>query len=153
MKPGTEHPNVPGTIRFLPDGVDVPLVPGESLLSHALRGGVPLLSPCGGENRCGKCRVVVAGGTRGGDDPGTLTRAEIASGIRLACRCFPSPGDVSVTILPGSRPARVVFAEETTGGFELLRGRLLSGVDGIVRRLLEASPVAGEITDVVAAGN
>src|SRR5659263_782827 len=107
MKPGTEHPNVPGTIRFLPDGVDVPLVPGESLRSHALRGGVPLLSPCGGENRCGKCRVVEAGGTRGGDDPGTLTRAEIASGIRLACRCFPSPGDVSVTILPGSRPARL----------------------------------------------
>src|SRR5659263_599151 len=50
MKPGTEHPNVPGTIRFLPDGVDVPLVPGESLLSHALRGGVPhRFSPPHGE--------------------------------------------------------------------------------------------------------
>ena len=97
----------PGSIRFLPDGVDVPGVPGESLLSHALRGGVPLLSPCGGESRCGKCRVVVTGETRGGEDPGTLTRAEIAAGIRLACRCFPSSGDVSVTILPGSRPARL----------------------------------------------
>jgi len=80
----------PGTIRFLPDGIDVPCVPGESLLSHALRGGVPLLSPCGGESRCGKCRVVVTGETRGGEDPGTLTRAEIAAGIRLACRCFPT---------------------------------------------------------------
>jgi uncharacterized 2Fe-2S/4Fe-4S cluster protein (DUF4445 family) len=49
--------------------------------------------------------------------------------------------------------SRVVFAEETAGGFELLRGRLLSGVDGLVRRLLEASPVQGEVTDVVAAGN
>ncbi|MDP2658364.1 MAG: ASKHA domain-containing protein, partial [Candidatus Deferrimicrobium sp.] len=218
-------PDEPGSIRFLPDGVDVPRIPGESLLSHALRGGVPLLSPCGGESRCGKCRVLVAGDTRGGEDPGALTRAEIAAGIRLACRCFPSSGDVSVTILPGSRPARlaayldgkdlaggepflplsraasggaplgvaldlgtstlagtlvdlsdgtvlsratadnpqmacgedlisrVVFAEETTGGFELLRGRLLSGVDGVVRRLLEASPAPGEVTDVVAAGN
>jgi len=225
MKPGTEYLDRPGTIRFLPDGTDVPLLPGESLLSHAMRGGVPLLSPCGGEHRCGKCRVQVAGPTRGGEDPGTLTRAEMAAGIRLACGCFPTSGDVSVTILPGSRPARlaayldgtdlavdepflplamasaggvplgvaldlgtstlagtlvnlsdgtilsratadnpqmacgddlisrVVFAEETTGGFELLRGRLLSGVDGIVRRLLEASPVSGEITDVVAAGN
>jgi len=215
----------PGVIRFLPEGIDVPFVPGESLLAHALRGGAPLLSPCGGENRCGKCRVLVSGGTRGGEDPGTLTRAEIAAGIRLACRCFPTEGNVSVTILPGSRPARlaayldgkdlagdepflplsrpvsggaplgvaldlgtstlaaalvdlsdgtvlsratadnpqmacgedlvsrVVFAEETTGGFELLRGRLLSGVDGLVRRLLEASPVPGEITDVVTAGN
>lgn len=215
----------PGAIRFLPEGIDVPFVPGESLLAHAIRGGVPLLSPCGGESRCGKCRVQVSGGTRGGEDSGTLTRAEIASGIRLACRCFPTEGDVSVTILPGSRPARlaayldgtdlagdepflplcraasggtplgvaldlgtstlagalvdlsdgailsratgdnpqmacgedlisrVVFAEETAGGFELLRGRILSGVDGLVRRLLETSPVHGEITDVVAAGN
>ena len=214
-----------GSVRFLPDGIDVPLVPGESLLSHALRGGVPLLSPCGGESRCGKCRVAVTGETRGGEDPGTLTRAEVAAGIRLACRCFPTGGDVAVTILPGSRPARlaayldgkdlagddpflplsraasggaplgvaldlgtstlaatlvdlsdgsvlsratadnpqmacgedlisrVVFAEETTGGFELLRGRLLSGVDRLVRRLLEASPVRGDVTDVVAAGN
>ena len=47
--------------------------------------------------------------------------------------------------------ARVVFAEETAGGFELLRGRLLSGVDGVVRRLLEAASVPGEVTDVVAA--
>ena len=190
-----------------------------------MRGDVPLLSPCGGESRCGKCRVQVSGETRGGEDPGALTRAEIAAGIRLACRCFPSSGDVSVTILPGSRPARlaayldgkdlagdepflplsratsggvplgvaldlgtstlagtlvdlsdgtvlsratadnpqmacgedlisrVVFADETTGGFELLRGRLLSGVNGLVRRLLEASPIPGEVTDVVAAGN
>ena len=215
----------PGSIRFLPDGVDVPWIPGESLLSHALHAGVPLLSPCGGENRCGKCRVAVTGKTRGGDDPGILTRAEIAAGIRLACRCFPVCGDVSVTILPGSRPARlaafldgkdlageepflplsraatggvplgvaldlgtstlagtlvnlsdgtvlsratadnpqmgcgedlisrIVFVEEATGGFELLRGRLLSGVDGLVRRLLETSRVQGEVTDVVAAGN
>ena len=214
-----------GTIRFLPEGIDVPFVPGESLLAHAIRGGVPLLSPCGGEGRCGKCRVRVSGGTRGGGDEGALTREEIASGIRLACRCFPSSGGVSVTVLPGSRPARlaayldgkdlggdepflplfratsagvplgvaldlgtstlagmlvdlsdgtvlaratgdnpqmacgedlisrVVFAEETAGGFELLRGRILSGVDGLVRRLLETSPVQGEVTDVVAAGN
>ena len=215
----------PGVIRFLPEGIDVSFVPGDSLLAHALRGGVPLLSPCGGEGRCGKCRVLVSGGTRGGEDAGTLARAEIASGVRLACRCLPETGDVSVTILPGSRPARlaayldgmdlagdepflplcraasegaplgvaldlgtstlagtlldltdgtvlsratadnpqmacgedlisrVVFAEETTGGFELLRSRILSGVDGLVRRLLEASPVQGEVTDVVAAGN
>jgi uncharacterized 2Fe-2S/4Fe-4S cluster protein (DUF4445 family) len=214
-----------GTIRFLPEGIDIPFVPGESILAHAIRGGVPLLSPCGGEGRCGKCRVRVSGGTRGGEDEGALTREEIASGIRLACRCFPSSGGVSVTVLPGSRPARlaayldgkdlggdepflplcratsagvplgvaldlgtstlagvlvdlsdgtvlaratgdnpqmacgedlisrVVFAEETAGGFELLRGRILSGVDGLVRRLLETSPVRGEVTDVVAAGN
>ena len=225
MKHSDEPSKEAVTVRFLPDGVDVPLVPGESLLSHAVRGGVPLLSPCGGENRCGKCRVRVSGDTRGGEETGVLTPAEVASGVRLACRCFPGKGGVTATILPESRPARlaayldgkdlagdepflpltrpasggrplgialdlgtstlaamlldladgavlaratadnpqmacgedlvsrVVFAEENPGGFELVRGRLLSGVDDLVLRLLDASPVPGVVTDVVAAGN
>jgi uncharacterized 2Fe-2S/4Fe-4S cluster protein (DUF4445 family) len=214
-----------GIVRFLPEGLAVPLSPGESLLAHALRAGIPLLSPCGGESRCGKCRVTVSGDARGGDDPGILSKAEIAAGIRLACRCVPRPGSVSVTVLPESRPARlsayldgkdmagdgpflplrravpggkplgvamdlgtstlagalvdmsdgtvlarasadnpqmscgedlisrIVFAEETHGGFTLLRERLLQGVEGLMIRLLGMAPVRGEISHVVAAGN
>ena len=214
-----------GTVRFLPEGVSVPLSPGESLLAHALRAGVPLLAPCGGESRCGKCRVAVAGASRGGDDPGVLSPAELSAGVRLACRCVPLPGGATVTVLPESRPARlnayldgrdmagegpflplpravpgrkplgvaldlgtstlagalldlsdgtvlardsadnpqmacgedlisrVVFAEETPGGFEFLRGRLLQGVENLMGRLLSMTPVRGEITDVAAAGN
>jgi len=213
------------TVRFLPDDVSVPLVPRESLLAHALRAGVPLLSPCGGEGRCGKCRVAVRGETRGGDDPGALSPSDLSAGIRLACRCHPLDGEVLVHVLPESRPARlaayldgrdlagdepflplqrptagatplgvaldlgtstlaaallnlgdgaivsrastdnpqmacgedlisrVVFAEENPGGLEMLRQRLLSGVDGLVTALLAAAPPGGEITDVVAAGN
>ena len=96
-----------GVVRFFPEGIDVPLSPGDSLLAHALRAGVPLLAPCGGESRCGKCRVGVAGAVKGGDDPGALTPAERAAGIRLACRCVPLSGEVSVTVLPESRPARL----------------------------------------------
>ncbi len=216
----------PGGVRFLPEGVLVPLSAGESLLSHALRGGIPLLAPCGGESRCGKCRVVVRGETRGGDDPGILSPGEIAAGVRLACRCIPLGGGVvCVTILPETRPARlaayidgkdmgadgpflplvrctaagnplgvaldlgtstlagalvdlsdgavlsrafadnpqmacgedlisrIVFAEETPGGGEILRSRLLAGVEEVAGRLIDASPVRGEIADVVAAGN
>ena len=214
-----------GTVRFLPERVDVPLSPGDSLLAHALRAGVPLLAPCGGESRCGKCRVGVAGAARGGDDPGVLSAAERSAGIRLACRCVPLSGEVAVTVLPESRPARlaayldgkdmagdgpflplqratsggiplgvaldlgtstlagalvdlsdgnvlarasadnpqmacgedlisrVVFAEETPGGFEFLRGRLLRGVEILISRLLSRTPLRGEITDVCAAGN
>jgi uncharacterized 2Fe-2S/4Fe-4S cluster protein (DUF4445 family) len=214
-----------GIVRFLPDGVDVPLSPGDSLLAHALRAGVPLLAPCGGESRCGKCRVGVAGAARGGDDPGALSPAERSAGVRLACRCVPLSGEVDVTVLPESRPARlaayldgkdmagdgpflplqrataggrslgvaldlgtstlagalvdlsdgsvlaresadnpqmacgedlisrVVFAEETPGGFEFLRGRLLRGVESLISRLLSLTPLRGEITDVCAAGN
>ncbi len=212
-------------VRFLPEGVTVPLVPGESLLAHALRAGVPLLSPCGGEGRCGKCRVSAIGETRGGDAPGALSPAELSAGVRLACRCVPVEGDVVVTVLPESRPARlaayldgqdrgadepflplsrsvagkralgialdlgtstlagallelsdgavvarasadnpqmacgedlisrIVFAEESPGGFTMLRDRLLGGVDALVANLIAAAPPGGVVTDVVAAGN
>ncbi len=97
----------PGTVRFLPEGAAIPAAFGETVLAHARRAGVPLLAPCGGEGRCGKCRVVVAGRTKGGDDPGVLSPDERRKGIRLACRCLPLPGDVTVTVPPESRPARL----------------------------------------------
>ncbi len=97
----------PGTLRFLPEDVSVPVAHGETILSHAIRAGVPLLSPCGGEGRCGKCRVIISGETAGGDDPGVLSETELAAGVRLACRCHPSAGALAVTVPPGSRPARL----------------------------------------------
>ncbi len=80
---------------------------GETVLAHARKAGVPIHAPCGGEGRCGKCRVRVAGRTRGGDDPGVLSAAERGTGMRLACRCLPLSGEVTVTVPPESRPARL----------------------------------------------
>ena len=97
----------PGTIRFLPEDVSVPVAAGESILSHAIRAGVPLLSPCGGEKRCGKCRVTVAGRAEGGDDPGILSGADLLAGVRLACRCRPLARGITVTVPPESRPAKL----------------------------------------------
>lgn len=96
-----------GRLRFLPDGVSAPLSRGETILAHAVRAGVDILSPCGGEGRCGKCRVAVSGDVRGGDDPGLISPDDLRSGIRLACRCVPISGEVPVTVLPESRPARL----------------------------------------------
>jgi uncharacterized 2Fe-2S/4Fe-4S cluster protein (DUF4445 family) len=97
----------PGTLRFLPEDVSLSVAPGETILRHAIRAGVPLLSPCGGEGRCGKCRVIISGEAAGGDDPGVLSEAELSAGVRLACRCHPSSGTLTVTVPPGSRPARL----------------------------------------------
>ncbi|MDA8122970.1 MAG: ASKHA domain-containing protein [Deltaproteobacteria bacterium] len=94
-------------LRFLPEDASAPLQAGETILAHAVRAGIPILSPCGGEGRCGKCRVTVAGDTKGGDDPGALSQEELRAGVRLACRCVPVSGKVTVTVLPGSRPARL----------------------------------------------
>ncbi|MBI5576990.1 MAG: DUF4445 domain-containing protein [Deltaproteobacteria bacterium] len=107
-----------GTIRFLPEGATASLSPGDTVLSHAMRTGVPILSPCGGEGRCGKCRVAVSGSASGGDDPGVLSHDDLRAGIRLACRCVPLEGDVDVTVLPESRPARLtayIEGKDTAG--------------------------------------
>jgi uncharacterized 2Fe-2S/4Fe-4S cluster protein (DUF4445 family) len=96
-----------GRLRFLPEDVSAPLSSGETILAHAVRAGVDILSPCGGEGRCGKCRVAVSGNVRGGDDPGVISPEDRRSGIRMACRCVPLDGEVGVTVLPESRPARL----------------------------------------------
>ena len=96
-----------GRLRFLPEGISASLSCGETILAHAVRAGVAILSPCGGEGRCGKCRVTVSGSVQGGDDPGILSPEDRRSGIRIACRCVPLDGEVGVTVLPESRPARL----------------------------------------------
>ncbi len=212
-------------LRFLPEDVSAPLSAGETILAHAVRAGVPILSPCGGEGRCGKCRVTIAGDTRRGDDPGKLSPEDLRSGIRLACRCVPVSGKVTVTVLPESRPARlsayiegrdmaedgpfvplhvvpergsplgvaldlgtstlagalldlrngtvlarassdnpqvacgedlisrIVFGEENPDGLPFLRRLLQQGVEKVISDLLASAPVAGEIVEVMAAGN
>jgi uncharacterized 2Fe-2S/4Fe-4S cluster protein (DUF4445 family) len=60
-------------------------------LSEALRamGPLGLESPCGGKGLCGKCRIGLVGGALSAPDETEsrlLSAAEIASGIRLACR-------------------------------------------------------------------
>ncbi len=214
-----------GSVRFGPEETSAPLVPGETLLAHARRAGVPLLAPCGGEGRCGKCRVAVKGDVRGGDDPGVLSPEDRRAGIRLACRALPAGGEVLVTVPPESRPARlsayiegrdmeedeayvplytvprkgaplgaaldlgtstlagalidlrngkvlarasadnpqmscgedlisrIVYGEETRGGFANLGRLLRSGAEKLLEDLLRASPVKGEIVEVTAAGN
>ncbi len=110
----------------------MPTAFGETVLAHARRAGVPLVAPCGGEGRCGKCRVLVAGRTKGGDDPGVLSAEEIRKGVRLACRCLPLPGGATVTVPPESRPARLAA---------YIEGRDMAG-DGPFAPLYPASGAA-----------
>lgn len=51
--------------------------------------GITMSMPCGGTGRCGKCKVTFI---KGAPEPNSLDQAfltekEIASGVRLACRC------------------------------------------------------------------
>jgi Na+-transporting NADH:ubiquinone oxidoreductase subunit F len=61
---------------------------GDKLLSILKDGGVPIPSACAGAGTCGLCRVRIPGGA--GEPLPTelsrLNRAEVASGMRLACQ-------------------------------------------------------------------
>ena len=63
-------------------------VPEGALLRDALPEGVRLPLPCGGQGRCGKCRVTAAGrlSPPSPEELRLLSREELSAGVRLACR-------------------------------------------------------------------
>ncbi len=67
----------------------IPVAEG-ALLSDALReAGLEADMPCGGQGRCGKCRVWASGCLSPPDpsEAALLTEDELGHGLRLACRC------------------------------------------------------------------
>lgn len=94
-------------------GTEADARPGESLLAFLSRMGCRLNAPCGGNGRCGKCKVRV----ENAGDPSKaeaihLTAEEIAEGIRLACRTMPFEGMRIHIGEAGERPAHIL----TEGG-------------------------------------
>ncbi len=77
----------------------IPSTTGERLLGVLAGNGIPVPAACGGTGTCGQCRVTVTAG--GGEvlpiEAGRLTRAEIRSGVRLACQVI-TRDDLAVTV-------------------------------------------------------
>src|SRR5512136_1985903 len=77
-------------IDFEPIGKRVDVAPGTDLLEAARQAGIGLVSVCGGEGTCGRCRVPIMSGnvTPPVDaDRRFISQLELTSGQRLACRC------------------------------------------------------------------
>lgn len=75
-------------IVFQPSGRTVFVLPGTTVFEAAARAGLLLQSPCGGQGKCGKCRVNVHSGNCA---PTEACRAffgedELARGARLGCQ-------------------------------------------------------------------
>ena len=72
---------------------------GQRLLAVLAANGVQVPSPCGGAGTCGQCQVTVALG--GGEvlptEAARLTRAEMKSGVRLACQVI-MRADMAVSV-------------------------------------------------------
>ena len=48
-------------VKFEPDGKTVSVEEGATITKAAALAGININSPCGGEGRCGKCKVLVKG--------------------------------------------------------------------------------------------
>jgi adenylate cyclase len=123
-----------GRVRLrYPDGVNVSIEPGMSVLEASRAAGVPHASVCGGRGRCSTCRVRLGDGADhlpppGPDEARVLARIGAPDRVRLACQLRPTrdlavvpllpavvgPQDVRVQVNPGQgmeRDVAVMFAD------------------------------------------
>lgn len=86
-------------VTFQPAGTTVYVLPGTMLTEAALRAGVALLQPCGGQGMCGKCRVRILDGEfhRSAGCCDFLGEKEMVEGWTLACQTKIS-GNITVQI-------------------------------------------------------
>jgi len=107
-----ERPNDPAPfgnlyarVLFLPEGREIRVPLGTTLLAAAAEAGLELQSICGGEGICGRCRVRVREGPVETEPTLLLSPDEIKAGYVLACQARVA-GDVAVEIPKETRVER-----------------------------------------------
>ena len=96
----TAKPQKTWHINFQPSGKGLDVEDRSSLLAAARQADIPLSATCGGQGKCGQCRVNIK---KGGVPPLTesethlLARDSLDEGQRLAC-LIPVTGDMDIDI-------------------------------------------------------
>jgi uncharacterized 2Fe-2S/4Fe-4S cluster protein (DUF4445 family) len=106
-------------VVFNPAGRGGAIEEGKTLHEAATELGIEIESLCGGEQKCGKCKVVVDAGQENlspmeEPEKKLLTKEEIETGYRLSCEAKVK-GPVSVTIPPESSGGEMVILESSEG--------------------------------------
>ncbi|MBM3491901.1 MAG: adenylate/guanylate cyclase domain-containing protein [Alphaproteobacteria bacterium] len=100
-------------IRY-PNGREVRVARGSTVLAASRLHGIPHASVCGGRGRCSTCRIRIAGAAAELPPPSTseqhvLNRLRAPAGVRLACQLRPT-GDLAVVpMLPAAAQAREAY--------------------------------------------
>ncbi|MDO9066242.1 MAG: 2Fe-2S iron-sulfur cluster-binding protein, partial [Chloroflexota bacterium] len=84
-------------VVFKPSGKVVEAEVGANLLDVALKAGVEVNAPCGGQGRCGRCKVMVEMGAVARRPSAKLAPSEETEGYALACQTI-IKGDVVVVV-------------------------------------------------------
>lgn len=94
------------SVRFEPEGKNVEVKLGTTILEAAKKAGVGIRSECGGQGKCGKCLVIVENQSRLSSISDTehyhISDDMLNLGYRLAC-CSVVKGDVTVFVPLQSR--------------------------------------------------
>ena len=88
-------------VSLSPDGVTVSVAKGTTILEACDAAGIAIDAVCGGEGKCGRCKVIPTGEFLPGSRE-SLTHEEIGAGFVLACEATVE-GDLEVVIPPRSR--------------------------------------------------
>jgi uncharacterized 2Fe-2S/4Fe-4S cluster protein (DUF4445 family) len=149
MAEKAERHNPKAIVVFKPSGKVIEVEPGTLLSDAAVSAGVTLNLPCGGQGRCGRCRVRVEHGRishRGGV---RLTSAELEEGWTLGCQAV-IKGD-AVILVPEQEKVEVEFITKAVGAERVALAAQFSGKpDPSVRRVhipIEAPSLDDQTTD------
>ncbi|MGC9333357.1 MAG: ASKHA domain-containing protein [Anaerolineae bacterium] len=120
-------------VVFKPSGQVVEVEIGTLLSDAAVEAGIPLNLPCGGQGRCGRCRVKVEHGDVSHRSAARITSAERSEGWALGCQAV-IKGD-AVILVPEQEQVEIEFVTKTVGAERIaLAAKFKHEVDPSVHR-------------------
>jgi uncharacterized 2Fe-2S/4Fe-4S cluster protein (DUF4445 family) len=136
-------------VVFKPSGNVVEVEVGTLLADAAVEAGIVLHLPCGGQGRCGRCRVKVEHGGISHRSGVRLSSAELAEGWALGCQAVVK-GD-SVVFVPEQEKTEIQVIKETAGAERIALAAEYEGIrDPSVRRahlVIEPPSLGDQTTD------
>jgi uncharacterized 2Fe-2S/4Fe-4S cluster protein (DUF4445 family) len=120
-------------VVFQPSGRVVEVEVGTLLADAALEAGLPLNLPCGGQGRCGRCRVRIEHGAISHRSGARLSAGEQAAGWALGCQAVVK-GD-AVVFVPEQEKTDLEFTAKPAGAERIALAAEFGGtLDPSVRR-------------------
>jgi uncharacterized 2Fe-2S/4Fe-4S cluster protein (DUF4445 family) len=113
MAESTQGRDRKAIVIFKPSAKVVEVEVGTLLADAAVEAGVDLNLPCGGQGRCGRCRVKVEHGAISHRSGVRLTSAELEEGWALGCQTV-IKGD-AVVLIPEQEKVEIEFGAKTVG--------------------------------------
>jgi len=98
-------------ILFRPEAKTVQVAAGTLLNDAIAQAGIDLNLPCGGQGRCGRCRIVVESGQVDRRSSSRISSVELEQGYALACQTTVH-GDLQVFIPPQEAIVRHLPSEK-----------------------------------------